>query len=156
VFSLERKITLQAALDTFLLDCEAKRLTQSTQTFYKAKIGQFVKFCQDADRLSAFRLAPISHLNKITSQYVRAVQVDVQRRDLSAQYQHNLARSLRRWFNFCVADELVKKLPAVTMPKLEKHDPFVLSDEQIKTILEACKYRRDRLICLLVNLATIL
>ena len=98
--------------------------------------------------MGAFSLSPISHLDKITSQYLRSFQVDVQRRSLSDQYQHNLARSLRRWFNFCVADELVKKLPAITLPKLEKHDPFVLSDEQIATILEACKYRRDRLICL--------
>ena len=79
---------------------------------------------------------------------MRAFLVDVQRRGLSDQYQHNLARALRRWFNFCITDELAKKLPAVTMPKLEKHDPFVLTDEQIKTIIDACVYRRDRLICL--------
>lgn len=145
---MQRRITLNQALDTFLLDCEARRLTQSTRDFYKGKIWQFIKFCQDSDRLTAFNLSPISHVDRITSQHVRAFLADVQRRGLSDQYQHNLARALRRWFNFCVADELVKKLPTVTLPRLEKHDPFVLSDEQIKNILDACRYRRDRLICL--------
>lgn len=147
-FLLQRRITLKTALETFLLDCEARRLTRSTRTFYRDKITQFIKFCADSDRLGAFALSPISHIDKITSQHVRAFLVDVPRRGLSDQYQHNLARALRRWFNFCVADELVKKLPTVIMPKLEKHDPFVLTDEQIKTILDACAYRRDRLICL--------
>lgn len=40
---MQRKTTIKDALDLFLLDCKARRLTPATQTFYRTKIQTFFK-----------------------------------------------------------------------------------------------------------------
>ncbi len=141
-------ITLHQALDFFLLDCESRRLTKSTQTFYKAKLGRFVRFCEDATALGAYKLQPATHLHEITKHHIRAFQVHLQAKDLTAQYQHNLSRAIRAWFRFCVRDEIIDALPKVNMPKLPKHDPLVFTDQEVTKIVAACTTDRDRALCL--------
>ena len=42
-------VTLQGALDVFLLDCQACRLATGTEAFYRQKLGNFVRFLEAQD-----------------------------------------------------------------------------------------------------------
>ena len=81
----------------FLLDCAARRLTEGTLQFYQSKLSTFFRWCHQRE---------IDALEEITAHAIRRFLVDIQRRQLSGQYQHNLARAIRAFLNYCVRDEL--------------------------------------------------
>ena len=102
--------------DMFLLDCEARRLTPATREFYRIKLGLFFRWCE-AEGLHA--------LHELTAHDIRRYLVHIVRRKLSSQYQHNLARCIRAFLNFCVRDELIEVSPfnKVQMPRSRKENP---------------------------------
>ncbi|MCC6457904.1 MAG: tyrosine-type recombinase/integrase [Caldilineaceae bacterium] len=136
-----REILLSDALDMFLLDCAARRLTEGTLQFYKSKLAVFFHWCGDHN---------INALAEVTAHDIRRFLVDIHRRKLSSQYQNNLARAIRAFFNYCVRDELIETSPfkKVQMPRLEKKIISALSPKDIKTILQNCGCERDRSLCL--------
>lgn len=129
------------ALDMFLLDCEARRLTPSTRKFYRTKLSVFIGWCTENG---------VEYLGDLTSNDIRRFLVNIQRRGLTSQYQHNLARAIRAFLNYCIRDELIDKSPfdKVQMPKLERHVPKALAPSEISTILRHCHLERDKAICL--------
>lgn len=133
--------TLDDAYEMFMLDCEARRLTPSTRQFYRAKLAIFFRWSSENG---------VHVINQVTAHALRQFFVDLQRRDLSSQYQHNLARSIRAFFNFCVRDELIEKSPfaKVQMPRIEKKVLASLDAADIHAILRHCRNERDRTICL--------
>jgi integrase len=59
--------------------------------------------------------------------------------------------SLKKAFlNYCVRDELIEVSPMkkVKMPKVEKKVLSAIDPADIQKILKACKYERDKAICL--------
>lgn len=134
-------ITLHDSLDIFLLDCESRRLTKSTRQFYKAKLSVFIAWCDSEG---------IQDLGKLGAHDIRRFLVHIQRRELSSQYQHNLARAIRAFLAFCVRDELIEKSPfaRVQMPRLEKKILQAFSTPDIQRILRQCTTDRDRALCL--------
>jgi integrase/recombinase XerD len=125
----------------FLLDCEARRLTPATREFYRAKLAVFVRWCAEEH---------IENLNELTAHHIRRFLVHILRRGLSGQYQHNLARAIRAFLNYCVRDDLLETSPfaQVQMPRLERKVPEALSAHEFNTILRSCTCARDRAICL--------
>ena len=89
------------ALDLFLLDCEARRLTTSTLQFYSVKLSLFLRWCDEQG---------IKTLQALTAHDLRRYFVSLHRRELSSQYQNNLARAIRAFLNYCVRDELLSRL----------------------------------------------
>src|SRR5687768_15321427 len=89
-------------LDLFFLDCEARRLTDQTLSFYRAKLSLFVRWCE-AEGVSA--------IQDLTAHHIRRYLVHLNRRQLSSQYQHDLARAIRAFLNYCVRDELLETSP---------------------------------------------
>ena len=136
-----RTFSLLDGLDMFLLDCEARRLTPQTLTFYKQKLSVFVRWCEEQQ---------LHGLDDLTARELRQFLVSIQRRGLSSQYQHNLARAIRAFLNFCVRDELIDESPfdRVQMPRVEKKILQAFTAEQIQTVLHHCQTERDRVICL--------
>ena len=136
-----RTFSLLDGLDMFLLDCEARRLTPQTLTFYKQKLSVFVRWCEEQQ---------LHGLDDLTARELRQFLVSIQRRGLSSQYQHNLARAIRAFLNFCVRDELIDDSPfdRVQMPRVEKKILQAFTAEQIQTVLHHCQTERDRVICL--------
>ena len=136
-----RTFSLNDGLDMFLLDCEARRLTPQTLTFYKQKLSVFVHWCEEQQ---------LQGLDDLTARELRQFLVSIQRRGLSSQYQHNLARAIRAFLNFCVRDELIDESPfdRVQMPRVEKKILQAFTAEQIQTVLHHCQTERDRVICL--------
>lgn len=133
--------TLYDCLDMFLLDCEARRLTPSTRQFYRAKLSVFLAWCDEQ---------PVEQIGQLTAHHIRQFLVHIQRRDLSSQYQHNLARAIRAFLNFCVLDELLDQSPfdRVQMPRVEKKILQAFTIQDIQRILRHCDSDRDRAICL--------
>ena len=133
--------SIQDGMDIFLLDCEARRLTASTRQFYRGKLSTFIAWCEDAG---------IRQLAELSAHDIRRFLVHIQRRQLSSQYQHNLARAIRAFLNFCVRDELIERSPfdKVQMPRLEKKILQAFSTQDIQRILRHCTSDRDRAICL--------
>jgi integrase/recombinase XerD len=129
------------AFDLFLLDCEARRLTVQTLSFYKAKLSLFIRWCE-ADGIET--------IQDLTAHHIRRYLVHLNRRELSSQYQHDIARAIRAFLNYCVRDELLEKSPftKVQMPKLEKKILEAFSADEIRLILKHCNTERDRALCM--------
>lgn len=129
------------ALDLFLLDCEARRLTEATRSFYHGRLSRFIRWCEAQG---------LESVQDLTAHDIRRYLVHLQRRQLSSQYQHGLARAIRAFLNYCVRDELLEKSPfaKVQMPRLEKKILEAFSPEEIKLILKSCRSERDRALCL--------
>lgn len=133
--------SIQDGIDIFLLDCEARRLTASTREFYRGKLAVFVAWCDGEG---------VRELACLSAHDLRCFLVHIQRRQLSSQYQNNLARAIRAFLNFCVRDELLDRSPfdKVQMPRLEKKILPAFSVQDIQQILRHCTSDRDRAICL--------
>ena len=129
------------ALDLFFLDCEARRLTDATLSFYRVKLSLFIRWCE-AEGLET--------IQDLTAHHIRRYLVHLHRRQLSSQYQHDLARAIRAFLNYCVRDELLEKSPfaKVQMPRLEKKILEAFSPEEVRLILKSCATERDRALCL--------
>ena len=129
------------ALDLFFLDCEARRLTDATLSFYRGKLSLFIRWCE-AEGLET--------IQDLTAHHIRRYLVHLHRRQLSSQYQHDLARAIRAFLNYCVRDELLEKSPfaKVQMPRLEKKILEAFSPDEVRLILKSCRTERDRALCL--------
>ena len=143
-FAMQRRTTsIDDAIGLFMLDARARRLTHSTQTFYRSKLKQFSTWFADQE---------ISELDSVTSTHLRRFLVSLQERNLSPSYQHNIARAVRAFFNFCQAEELIEGNPMqrVPMPKQDYAAPIVLSGEEVRRVLDACQNERDRAVVLVL------
>ncbi|MFN8495680.1 MAG: tyrosine-type recombinase/integrase [Caldilineaceae bacterium] len=135
---MQRKTyTLGDALELFLLDCTARRLTKSTQQFYKAKLAVFIAWCKSAK---------VETINGLESSHLRKFSAHIAERGLSSQYQHNLMRAIRAFLNYAVRDDLIKSSPfsgKILMPVLAREVKPALSKDEIKAILQSCDSLRD-------------
>ncbi len=137
---MQRKIHIKDALDLFLLDCQARRLTQSTQQFYRSKILTFIQNLT------------VEHLQDVTGIHIRLALVALADRGLSGQTQNNIARAIRAFFNFCVAEHLLPSSPMsnVKLPKVERKVIQSLAASEVRRILKACEHERDTAIVLFI------
>jgi site-specific recombinase XerD len=133
--------TLDDAYEMFMLDCEARRLTPATRKFYRAKLSVFFQWCS---------ANAVDIITDLTAHKLRQYFVYLQRRNLSGQYQHNIARAIRAFLNYCVRDELTDVSPfnKVQMPRVEKKILAALDTADIRVLLKHCQSQRDRALCL--------
>ena len=131
-FAMQRRTTpIDDAIGLFMLDARARRLTHSTQTFYRSKLKQFSTWFADQK---------ISELDLVTSTHLRHFLVSLQERNLSPSYQHNIARAVRAFFNFCQAEELIEGYPMqrVPMPKQDYAAPSLMAKTPPARCLTTC------------------
>lgn len=135
---------LERALDSFLLDCEARRLTAPTLAFYRQQLEPFTR-----------HLDALNHtmLDAITPNDIRSYLVELQNRELADNSIHAAARAIKAFLNFCVREELLDASPMrkVRMPKRDDRILPAFGTDEVKRILDACLTPRDRAIvfCLL-------
>ena len=136
---MQQQITAIAAVEIFLVDCQARKLSKRTLEYYEESLTPFVAYCK-------------SNLSEISTVDIRQYMISLQERGLTAHSQHSHARALRAFFNFCVVEELLDESPfrRVKMPKLPKLEPKAFSDDEVSKILDACKTLRDRALVLLL------
>lgn len=122
-------ITIRDGYDLFALDNKARRLTTSTQAFYRNKVLNF------ADWLAG---QGVTLLADVTNAHVKTFLITLAERNLAGNSQHDYARAIKTFFRYCVRDELLEKSPfeRVSMPRVEETIPVTLTDEEIRICLE--------------------
>lgn len=135
----QRAIAVSDAVELFLIDAEARRLSRSTIRTYSVRLGKFTAWCADGG---------ISSLQSITAHHIRLFQIHLQ--GYSAKFQHNVSGALRTFFNFCVAEQLLQQSPFanVRMPKLPHRILPSFSRADMDTLINHCKTERDHAIVL--------
>lgn len=139
----QQSLTLQAALELFILDCESRQFTGHTLRYYRQRLGVFVPWCVEHDA---------SLLTDVSAPLIRRFLVEQSKCGISSAYLHSFARSIKTFLNYCVRDELIAVSPfkRVQMPKLEKKILPALSPGEIRRILAACHNERDEAIVLVL------
>lgn len=130
-------LRLDDAKELFLLDCQSRRLTRSTLSFYRTRLGTFITWCAKHQ---------IETLSAVDTHTIKRFLVDYQTH--SDQYQHGLARAIKAWLRYCERDGLLSTAPHVVMPKLEKNVLPALTQSEVKKIIAAAEKPRDKAIVL--------
>lgn len=135
--------TLSFAVESFLIDCQARRLTKKTLEYYGKNLRTFTRYLTEKR---------VESVEALTVHDCRQFMLALRKKEYSAQYQHNIYRSIRTFFNFCVSEGIITESPLTKMraPKLPTHEITAFSADEIKSILKACETERDRAICLVL------
>lgn len=127
----QRTIPISEAIELFLLDCKARRLTKASIKFYTSKLQKFVDWFDGES------------LHEINSTNCKRFMVSNQ--DYSSKYQHNLARALKTFLKFCHAEGLMGEV-TFPMPRLEKKILPAFTKTEVRAIVTACERERDKAI----------
>ena len=129
------------ALESFLLDAEARQLRPATLRYYRQQLTWFVAHCQESG---------VQKPEEITAHLIRAYLAGLQARGLSASSVHAAARAVRAFANFLEAEGLVAQSPMrrVRMPKVDKRLPDAYTVDEVERLLACATSNRDRAIVL--------
>ena len=138
-----KRISLNEALDAFLLDCRARHLAAPTIGIYREKLETFIQWAAEEDMRT---------LADVDARSLRLFMLYLEERGHNAGGLHIHARVLRAWLNFLEEDGILEVSPMqrVRMPKLPKPLPRVLTKEDIDAMLEAAENDRDKAIILVL------
>lgn len=126
-------IPIKMALESFVLDCDSRKLSGRTIRFYKDTLNPF------------FETVKLEYVHEITSNHIRKFIVEIGEQ-WKPTTQHAYARSIRVFLNFCVREEFIQTSPManVRMPKLPKTILPSFTPADIEKMLGNCKIDRDR------------
>jgi integrase/recombinase XerC/integrase/recombinase XerD len=124
------------AVALFLLDCEARRLEQSTIIWYRSKLNHFTTWLAGEN---------VSAIDQVDTPMLRRYLTTL--RETSIQHQHNCGRTLRRFFRFLIDENILTVAPTVAQPRLPRTVLPALTEDQVKTVLKHCD-ERDRAVVL--------
>jgi len=137
---MKHEITLVNAFDIWMVDCSSRNLSKQTIIYYRFATQKFIEYLE------------IVNLSDLKPSHIRQYLVYLRDRGLTSRSQHDYARAIRTYCNFCVAEGLIEVSPFknVKMPKMEKKILPAFSTSDIKRILKACINERDRTIVLVL------
>ena len=122
-------------LSFFLLTCRTDGLSPASVIDYQKKLRIFTRFLDSQG---------IEHTDKVTSIHVRMF-LDRQRDTCNSISVHGYYRSVKRFFNWLVEEELLPKnknpMDKVKPPRVERKVIQPFSDEQISKLLILCDQR---------------
>jgi site-specific recombinase XerD len=135
---------MQFALDSFLLDAEARQLRPTNLIFYRQQVGKFLAYVAGTG---------LQQPQEITAHVIRAYLASLQARGLAPASVQSAARAVRAFCNFLVAEGLLPTSPMqrVKLPKADRRRPVAFTPDEVKRLLAAAPCTRDRaiLLCLL-------
>jgi site-specific recombinase XerD len=134
---------ISEAYSIFILHCQSQRYRPSSVDFYRRRLPHFTAWLTDQG---------VKDLGQIHSNHIRAYLVARQDSGASAHYIHGIARALRAWFNFAVAEDWITKSPFqnVAMPRKPKKILPAFTDDEIKKIRKAAVTPRDQALVLVL------
>lgn len=134
-------ISLKRAIESFMLDVEARRLAAMTLRFYEQQLQSFHAYLQ---------MQGIVAVDELAADHIRSYLIHLQDRELKATSVHAAARSIRAFCNFLVMEEVIQVSPMrnVQMPRLPKEIPPAFRKEDIRRLVEVCPTVRDVVIVL--------
>lgn len=123
-------MTIADSIESLLLDCRARGLRPATLTQYRNQTAPFARFCATLDIVSPHEVTP-----QVMRTYFAALQ-DRQMRPASIR---SIARVLKVWFAFCIAEGLIDASPMKTirLPKLPKPKPDSFTADEVQRIVAA-------------------
>lgn len=136
-------IRIQDAYTWFRLECQSRGLTQATLDYYQWRIQPWLVWLQSQD---------IGYVGDITSAHVRRYYIHLHESGNAAHSVHAAARAIRRFCNFCVAEDLLDTSPAakVAMPVLPNKKLPAFTVDEIRAVVDACETERERAIVLML------
>lgn len=131
------------AYAVFRLHCQARRLSPHTVAFYDDRILRFAAWLAGQN---------VTQLDALTANHIRAYIVTRQDGGAAPAYVHNIARAIRAWLRFCVAEGWLDASPMrnVAMPKLPRKVLPALTDAEVRRVLRAVTAPRDKAIILIL------
>ena len=136
-----KRISLNEALEAFILDRQARRLASSTIALYREKLENFIRWADGAG---------VTAIDDVDARALRRFLLHLEDAGHNAGGQHLHARVLRAWLNFLVDEGIIPVSPMknVRMPKRPKPSPRVLTVEEVNALLDAADNDRDKAIIL--------
>lgn len=142
---------ISEAFTIFKLHCKSQRYRPKTLQFYDDKLPPFFEWLVGEG---------VSHIERITPHHIRAHLVNKQtiyvgtedERTASGHTVHAIARAIRAFLNFCVAEEWLTVTPmrTVKMPRRPKRILEAYSNSDIKKVLKAASTDREKAIIYLL------
>ncbi len=135
------QLSLMEAVEAFILDGLARRLSPHTLGIYREKLSHFITWAESQQ---------IETMAHVDARALRLYLVHLQETGHNAGGQHTHARILRAWLNFLEAEGLIMDSPMrrVKMPRLPKPQPDVLTREEVQKLLDAAQNNRDKALIL--------
>ncbi|MCC6453408.1 MAG: tyrosine-type recombinase/integrase [Caldilineaceae bacterium] len=140
-----KSLSISDTFRLFYLRCQAERFQPTTLEFYRSMLQPFIRWCGTQG---------VTELDAVTSHHIRGYMVEKQvlnrgtdkERVASGNYGHTIARALRAFFRYCVADELLTESPmaSVKMPRRPKKILEAFDTADIKQLIRACNDDRDK------------
>ncbi len=129
-------MTIEDAVQTFLLDVRVRGLRPATLAQYTRNLRAFVVFCDTQG---------IVHLHEIDANTIRRYIVSLQVRGLRPTSIRTWGRVARVWLRFCADQGLLDASPmkSVRLPKPPKPDPDCFTNEEIHALLGAAQRARQ-------------
>ncbi len=134
-------LSLDEAVEMFILDGKARRLSPFTLGIYREKLAHFITWAKSQN---------IENLAQVDARALRLYLVHLEETGHNPGGQHTHARILRAWLNFLEAEGIIGESPMhrVKMPKLPKPIPDVLTRAEVRALLDATQNSRDKAIVL--------
>lgn len=129
------------AYTDFFLSRQAKLCSPGTLRFYQFTAGKFVEWLKSIG---------VNSPDEIASRHVRVYLAELDNRKLSDSYIHGHARAIRTLLRFLHAEKYITNPITFDMPNIAKKRLPVLSVDELKQVLEACKTIRDKAVVLLL------
>ena len=135
------QLTLVLALKVFLLDGQARNLSEKTLRTYEQQLTWFIDY---VDSLV------ITHIGDVRPDHLNGYLVNLQTRGWAPASQHVAFRTLRTFFRYCQFDGLLVENPMerVRAPKIPEKELPAFTEEEVKKVLAGASTQRDRAIVL--------
>lgn len=129
--------SLPDALSVYRLHCQAQRYRPSTLKFHDWTLRPFAAWLATQN---------ITALRSITGHHIRAYLAHKAENGAAGSYLHGIARSLRAFFNFCVAETWLAASPManVKMPRKPKRILPAFTAEQVRRLVRAAEGDREK------------
>lgn len=142
---VQLSMSIMDAWMVFNLHCQSQRYRYTTIVDYKKKLLPFFRYAINA---KAERVSDITstHIRNYLIERQKTKYQSVEERSTSGNYVHGVARCIRAFFNFCVAEGWLEKSPmaSVKMPRRPKKILDALTVAEIKKIVKGLSSDRDK------------
>jgi len=147
------KISLKDSLDLFINRCESKNLSLSTIRFYKDNIDRYIKYLYTDHNIQNPLAKDFNAqlINKYLSKAKNSIRwenhsyIKTKKEKLASQSLRTYTRALRAFGNWLFKEGLIKEniLETVVLPKATEKDKEILTDDEIKTIINSFEIKTE-------------
>ena len=136
-----RTLALRDSYTDFILSRQAMLCASGTIEFYDHTARKFLLWVESQN---------VTDPKEITARHVRAFIAQLAQRKLSDSTLNANARAIRTLLKFFYAEGYMPGLTIFPMPKIAKKRLPILSADQVRMVIKACRSKRDKAVILLL------